>query len=301
MTGIGPNFRWHHGLCRYWFGEMKSPSIIRGISAAFAMTVLAPSSVQAQLPALNDPPWLGHFIGVESKRFHLGVTSMGKITLNPLGDRGTPIGHKLTVTLEIGILETTADGKQTLRRLKPESLTSSDPATDDLKKVVIRGKVTGDASFEATIEQERDVISFGGRVLEPGTLKGPLNFVVSVGIPSAYPYDKAEDKKEEKAFQKKIEDDRLDIKWTDGKRVKQTFEKEVDASSKELNGPGIAAAQVEISSYKGKKFLFTATENSAMTMANKKPGPLHLGFDLNWQPDPEKDKEGKSRLSLEVK
>jgi hypothetical protein len=280
---------------------MNHRSIFRGIPAAFVVAVFTYSAAQAQLPALNDAPWLGHFVGFEGKRFHFGVTSMGKITLNPLNDRDSPIGHKLTVNLEIGILETAPDGKQTLRKIKPETLTSSEPATDDLEKVVIRGKVSGDASFEATIERQRDVILFGGRVLDAGTLKNPLNFGVNVKIPSAYPYDKASDKKEDKSFQKKIEDDLLQIKWTDGKRMRQSFEEEVDAGSKELNGPGIAAAEIEISSYKGKKFLFTANENSAMTISNGKPGPLHLGFELKWQPDPEKDKEGKSRLSLEVK
>lgn len=301
MTRIATNFRWHHGLRRYWLGEMKSSSILQGISAAFVMTVVAPTPVLAQLPALNEPPWLGHFIGIENKRYHFGLTSMGKITLNPLNERGVPIGHRLTIDLVIGILETKPDGSTTLRQIKPETLQSSDPATDDLKKTVIRGQVTGEASFEATIEHDRGLISIGGRVVDPGTLKNPLSFTVRTRIPCPYPYDKVDERKDNKDFMKKIEDDRLDLKWTDGKRIKQTFEKEVDATSKEMNGPGIAAAQVETSSYKGKKILLTASENSLLTLWNAKPAPLFEGFTFNWVPDPQKDKDGKSRMTLEVK
>ena len=56
----------------------------------------------------------------------------------------------------------------------------------------------------------------------------------------------------------------------------------VEAASKELNGPGIAAAEIEIAAYKGKKFLFIASENSAMTLWNSKVEPLHEGFTINW-------------------
>lgn len=280
---------------------MKSLLTIKGLSATFLILAASLGRASAQLPSLNDAPWLGYFIGFENKRYKLGISSVGKTILTPMNDRGTPVGHQLAINIEMGILETLPDGKTVLRQIKPETLESSDPATEDLEKAVIRGKVTGDASFETIIEQDRGVISIGGRVLEPGTLKNPLTFAIRFKMPSAYPYDKVADKNDEKAFQKKIEDDRLDIKWTDGKRTKQTFEKEVDASSKEINGPGIAAAQMEISSYKGKRIILAASENSSLTLWNSKPAPLHTGFTFTWQPDPAKDKEAKSRFTIEVK
>jgi hypothetical protein len=170
----------------------------------------------------------------------------------------------------------------------------------------------------------------GGRVVEPGSLKNPLRFSIRAKFPNAYPKAEIEEEKddskemtkEEKRAERKakreaekekgkdkkkaddsekIAEDRIDMKWTDGTRLKQTFEKKVDASSKELNGPGIAGAEVEIGAYQGRKFLFLASPNSSMSLSNDNPAPLFKGFTINWVPDAAKDKDGKARLSFEVK
>jgi hypothetical protein len=280
---------------------MKTPFLPSGVLASLMISAAGIQFATAQLPSLNEKPWLGYFAAFEGKKFEFGVMSVGKIILTPMGDKGTAVSHALAIPIEIGIEEVLPDGKVTMKQLKAETLSSAESATDQLVKTVIKGKVTGDAAFEATIEQNRGVISMGGRVVDPGTLKNPLRFAIRVKFPTAYKYDNPKDKKEEKAFEKKIEDDRIDMKWTDGTRKKQGFNVALEAASKELNGPGIAAAEIEIAAYKGKKFLFIASENSAMTLWNSKVEPLHEGFTINWRPDAEKDKEGKARLSFEVK
>jgi hypothetical protein len=280
---------------------MKTPFLPTGVLASLMISASGIQWASAQLPSLNEQPWLGYFTAFESKKYHFGVMSVGKAMLTPMGDKGTAVSHALAIPIQIGIEEVLPDGKVTMKEIKPETLSSAEAASDKLVKTVIKGKVTGDAAFEATIEQDRGVISLGGRVVDPGTLKNPLRFAIRVRFPEAYKYNNPKDKKEEKAFEKKIEDDRIDMKWTDGKRKKQELNVAMEAASKDLNGPGIAAAEIEISAYKGKKFLFIASENSAMTLWNSKVAPLHEGFTINWRPDPEKDKEGKARLSFEVK
>jgi hypothetical protein len=280
---------------------MKTPFLRSGVLASLMISASGIQLASAQLPALNEQPWLGYFTAFESKKFDFGMMSVGKIVLTPMGDKGNAVSHALAISIQIGIEEVLPDGKVTMKEIKPETLSSAEPATDELVKTVVKGKVTGDASFEVTLEQNRGVISMGGRVLDPGTLKNPLRFAIRVRFPEAYKYSSPKDKKEEKAFEKKIEDDRIDMKWTDGKRKKQEFNVALEAASQDLNGPGIAAAEIEIGAYKGKKFLFLASENSAMTLWNSKVAPLHEGFTINWRPDAEKDKEGKARLSFEVK
>lgn len=297
---------------------------------------MAVERVSAQLPALNDPPWLGFNSVFVNKRCQFTITSLGKIMLTPLNEKGQPVAHTLAIPVEIIIQEMMPDGKAVWKQINTQSLASAQPATDKLEKVVITGKVTGDAAFEVTFEQARGIISVGGRITDPGKLaKNPLNFGIRVKFPNAYPKANVETKKEEKqdedkemtkeekraerkakrdaekeagkksakdkAAQEKIEDDRIELKWTDGTRKKQTFDTEVEAGSKELNGPGIAAASVEISAYQGRKFLFIASPDSAMTLMNEKPAPLFEGFAISWKPDPAKDKEGKARLNIEVK
>lgn len=256
----------------------------------------------AQLPALDHKPWLGHYAAVEHKRFNLGVTAQGKITLIPMGKSGKPVSQDLAIPILVGIEEMQPNGQYSLKAIQPATLESSSPATDKLENAVIRGKVTGDASFEVTLEQERGVISVGGRMLDPGKLKAPSRFVVRVRFPSAYPHvRKLRDKDDEKAFQKKVEDDQIDLRWTDGKRKKQALDETVDASSKEINGPGIAVAEVEISSYQRRKVLLTSSENSHLSLWNGGSAPLHEGFTFVWTPEAAKDPEGKARLTLEFK
>jgi hypothetical protein len=270
--------------------------------ASLLLAVFAAPPAAADLPGINEQPWLGHFAGLESKRFKFGITSKGEMTLTPIDDKGKEVSFVLAIPINIGIEEVMPDGRVSLRGIQPETLETKDATSTRFEKATIRGKTTGDASFEATIEMDRGALNIGGRITDPGTLtKNPIRFAVVARIPSAYRNEKPADKRAEKAFQKKIEDDRIELRWTDGKRLKQTFEKDVDAASAEINGPGIAAAIAEITAYRGRKFEFTASENSSMRLRNTKPGPLHTGFSIHWTPDAAKDPEGKARLTIEVK
>lgn len=265
--------------------------------------------VSAELPSLGKPPWLGHFAVLTDKHCHFSLNCQGKISLVPLGDKGDPVAKPLAIPIEIIIREILPDGETTVKKLKPESLTSTQSATDKLEKTVVRGKVTGDASFELTLESKRGLISLGGRLLDPGTLsKNPLRFSLQMKFPSAYPKEPKKDSKDAKEtknnardFAKKISADHIDLQWSDGKRKKQTFENAVDASSKDLNGPGIATAEIEIAAYKGNKIVVSASPNSSLTLSNTKATPLHEGFVIHWLPDPAKDPEGKARFNIEVK
>lgn len=279
---------------------MKHPFACAGWLAVALCAAVLPAA--AQLPSLDKQPWLGHFAAHQNKRFQVGITGQGRMALTPMGDKDAPFSPTYAVNIVFGIEEMLPGGGTTLKEIKTETLESSQPASDDFEKLVIRGKVTGDAAFEVFIEQERGEISIGGRVTDPGTLtKNPLRFAVRAKIPNVYTKEKTETKKEIKMFEKKMKDDRIDLKWTDGKRLKHNFYEELNASSKEVNGPGIAAAQIEIGAYKGREFIFMASENSAITLSNEKPGGLHQGFTLHWTPDDKKDPEGKARLNFEVK
>lgn len=289
---------------------VKSPFVRFVCTIALISSFAALPSAQAQLSSLSEPPWTGYYAAYESKRFHIGLSAQGDIKLTPIGSRGAPVSHQLTIPIDIGIEEIMPDGKVVMRQVKVETLSATDPATDKLEKATFRGKVTGDAVFEATIEQSRGIIFIGGRVVEPGTLtKNPIRCAVRAKFPDAYknakkgnPLDESrENKKIVKAFEKKIAGDLIELKWTDGKRVKQDFEKPVEAASKDLNGPGIASAEIEISAYQGKRFVFTAAPNSSMTLWNPQSAPLHEGFSIHWSSDAAKDTEGKARLAIEVK
>lgn len=284
-------------------GGMSRRNHTLGLWAVGCLGLTGISPVSAELPGLEEKDWLGYFVGFQNKKFQFAITSQGKAAIKVIGKKGEPLAKKLTIPVEFLVEEIRPDGKASVRNLMPETLESAQPATLKPQQIVIRGKVTGEASFEVFVNEDRGVISMGGRLLDPGTLtKNPLRFSIRLKFPDAYPSAKAAgDKKEEKELKKKLKNDRLQLSWTDGTRVRQPTDKAVDAGSKEINGPGIAAMQVEFSSYDEKKFEFTASPSSTMTLAGGPAAPLHQGFTLTWLADAAKDPEGKARLSFEVK
>lgn len=280
---------------------MKTPHWLAMVSAVVLFSFNGQQKASAQLPSLDKQPWMGHFGAYESRRVRVGLTAIGKITINPLDNKGDPIDMHHLVPVNFGIEETQPGGKVVMKRLQQDSLETTDVPTDELGKVTFSGKVTGGASFEATVEQQRGYILIGGRVLDPGTLKNPLRFVVNVGFSSMYHKVKKETKREISAYEKKIKKDAIRLKWTDGESEKKTLSEPVDAKSTEINGPGISEIELETGAYKDRKFTFNAAPNSSMTLSNKKPGPLHDGFTITWAADPVKDPEGKARFSFTVK
>lgn len=274
-----------------------------GMWMAGLLCVAGVAPASADLPGLAEQEWLGYFVGFQNKKFQFAITSQGKATIKVIGKKGEPLAQKLTIPVEFLVEEIRPDGKPSVKNFQPETLESAQPATNKPQQIVIRGKVTGEARFEIHVNEDRGMISLGGRLLDPGTLtKNPLRFSIRLKFPDAYPNAKAAgDKKEEKELEHKMKNDRLQLSWTDGKRVKQATDKAVDAGSNEINGPGIAAMQVEFSSYDEKKFEFSASENSTMRLSGTLAAPLHEGFTLTWMADPAKDPDGKARLSFEVK
>ena len=271
--------------------------------AAALISISGALPVAAELPIMEDKDWLGYFIGVKTNDFRFGVAPDAKTTIKVTNKKGDTLSSKLTINLVFQIKQTQPDGKVVALKALPETIESPDTPTTKPKKTVIRGKVKGDAQFEVTIDEARGGILLGGRLLDPGTLpKDSLRFSIEVRIPNPYEDIKTgPDKKAIKAFEEKIKDDRVQLTYTDKKRSKLSTTESVDAGSKEINGAGITAAEVEFSPYLGKKFEFTASPNSMLTLSSKQPGPLQDGFIMNWEADATKDPQGAARLSIVIK
>lgn len=259
------------------------------------------SAARAELPTLDVKGWYGRFIGLETRTHHFGLTGDGKGTLAPIGKRGDPVSHPICPSITFLIEESLPDGRVIARQIQKESLTSDSPAATAFEKISFTGKVTGDAAFAVDIEANRGVISLGGRLIDPGTLTvNPVKFIIRVTFPSAYRNVSVADR-QEKAFLRRVQDDRLDLVFTDGKRFKQKTAELVDAKDPKLNGPGISEAKLQLDAFQGKAFEFTTSGASKMSLWTRAAQPLHEGFTINWESDPEKDPEGSARLVIVVK
>lgn len=262
--------------------------------------MIAPA--MAELPVLKDDKWIGFFQGFETRSMRFGVAGDGKIIFKLIGKKSDPLGQKLMVDVGIRVEETMPDGKVVAKALIPGSLESAQLASDRPKNVVIRGKVTGDAEFELTVNEERGAIQLGGRMLGAGTLKNPLRFALQVRIPNAYPDEQsAGDRKKEKAFEDRTKGDRVQFTLLDGKRIKSSRAEVVDSGAAQFKGAEIAKAQIQFDSYQGKEIEVEATGNSSFQLDNPRTGPLRDGFTLTWASDPAKDPEAKARLVLGAK
>ncbi len=257
----------------------------------------------AELPALGEKKWLGHFIGFENKKFGYGFTVQGKSLIKVVGAKGERLTPKLAIQVDFLVEEILPNGKSNVRLILPESLVSSQPAGNRPKNVMIQGKVKGGISFEVSVDENHGVISLGGRLVDKGSeVKNPVRFSIRAKFPNAYPYAKrGGDKERKEAFEKKIKSDRVSIIWTDGKHVKLATDQVVDVGSKDVNGPGISALQVEFGSYAGKKIGCSASVNSVITLSGQQAAPLHDGFELTWITDSVRDPKSLARLSFDVR
>ncbi len=147
-------------------------------------------SLSAQLPYLKEKGWSSSFVAYEGKLYQYSFTTQGKGEVNVIGRKGTPLTSRLALQIEFVVEEHLSDGRVFYRLAEPEALTSEQQPTMKIENIVIKGKVKGDAAFEAYITEDHGVISLGGKLLDPGTLtNNPLKFAIRVKLPDVYPFD----------------------------------------------------------------------------------------------------------------
>ncbi|RPJ33804.1 MAG: hypothetical protein EHM17_08955 [Verrucomicrobiaceae bacterium] len=261
----------------------------------------------AQLPPLAREPWLGYFAVYEGSRYQFAVSSNGEMQLAPIIS-GKPVSSGTVIKLTPTVSEILSSGKSVTKKLIPDSLETPDAATTKLEKAVFRGKVTGGAAFEVTLEQNRGIIFIGGRILDPGEIKNPLRFSISTKIPNLYPNDRVDRKadarqqrKDEKELADKMRSDRLTLKSADDNRFRQNLSDKADPASEPWCGPGIAELELDSEAYKGRKVRFTASPGTLLKVACDASSPLYQGFSIEWAPDAAKDPEGKARLAVQAR
>lgn len=282
---------------------MTKRTMKAGVWAVALLGLTGVFPVSAQLPSLTDTDHLGYFVAADRRALQFRIESSGRVVINAMDSKGQPLNKEYAISVAFNVEETTPDGKTISRKFIPESLQSDQEATTKPKDVKIKGKVTGDIEFEASVTEDRGAFILGGRLLNPAGLKNPTRFSIDVGIPKAVPKPKEDEdaKKAAKAEKERIRGEKVQLVWTDGKKARITSDQEVEGSSKEVTGPGIAAASMEFAVFEDRKITVTASPNSSMRLSNKAKQSLSEGFILSWSADLAKDPDGKARVAIEVK
>ncbi|MBC7980628.1 MAG: hypothetical protein H7Y36_08720 [Armatimonadetes bacterium] len=245
--------------------------------ASITSFLLISMSSKADIPSLDVKQWLGYFIGIEEKKFHFGVTTTGEGVLMTMKRDGTPVVKNAAIKVRFEILETMPDGKVISRKIKKETLTSTQNAAIDPKEpITFRGQVTGGAAFEATVMPESKGFSLSGKITGKGKIRNPVSFAITTAFSEPYKYrDKDDD-----VFEDKIKRDKIELKLTSGKQVRLKFKDPINPAA--LYPEGFTAAEIEMEAYRDTRFLFTATEKSKLVFEDKGGNALWNGFALKW-------------------
>lgn len=282
---------------------------LAAVMIALAWLASGSASLHAKLPSLNHAPWLGFFAGHSGSRGIFGIAEDGSLYYNHINDGGA-VNSGNFHRIYPAVAETRSDGTVRIHRLLPETLKTETEATDKPGTVTYRGQVKGGASIEVVVEFARRDVSIGGRIVDPGSGKYPLQFCFYTQAPAYYlMYGETKTLREGTAEQKaKLEKqiarqksiaakESLGLRRLDGKRVKLPLLDKVDLSSPTLNGDGFTAIEVDLNCLKGRKIGITATEGSRMKLSNKEPRPIFKHhYHITWMEDPAAIPAGRGRM-----
>lgn len=262
---------------------MKQPRILL-LAAAIAV---APAA-NADLPMMQEKPWLGFFIGYKDRDARFGVSSKGNTMFEPLNSDGKPIAVTNPIRIKYDIIETLPDGKIVRKKIDDDAFTSDSPAVlDPEKPVTLKGKVTGDATFEITVSEDRGAIFLTGRITDPGTIKNPLHLAISMDF-LPYKYNGGTQSPEQKKnFEKKAKRDEIRLELPNGERAKLDFLDTMNPAEKAKDG--FSSAEIRTEGYGGLRWELSASENATLRFEDKGERPLFEGFSVTWTTNPGAD------------
>ena len=250
----------------------------------------------AQLPTLQDKKWLGHFVGYERRDFQFGVMQDGEMKIEVINDKGVAMGMVKTILISPAVCEVVGP-RSIVKKIDEKSLISPDKPNPKAEKISYRGKVTGGAEFEMNVAFDGDKVMLGGRILNPGALKTPLEFQIRTKIQNVYMYTDKEKLKNE------TDRDRIEFIRDDKERGRIGSYKAAKFTDENVFGKGLTSVEVEMKPFAGKRFKFELEGPGIMRMENPRgisSCPME-GFVVLWRHDAEKDPEGKGRVIIEVK
>jgi hypothetical protein len=271
---------------------MQKTSLLNAIAACLLLTS---TGLHSALPALSKLPWIGYFMVTKEKNFQITMSSNGSTVLYPITKSGNIATTYTDIKFQFSIIETLPDGKTVNRPINPVSLTSEQVAELGPKKpLVFKGKVEGDAAFEAIYYPERGGFSFGGKITEKGTLTNPLRFAVSATFT---PYH-INDKTDMVQFKKDVKKDDIRFETLERKREKVTF---LDKTASSTTPPApVTMAEISSQGINGLKFKLVPSRGTSLTIASKEGKCFYEGFTTVWQTD-EKAGSAPQKISFVVK
>ena len=269
----------------------------------FFVVCVTAIQVKAELPYFEDGEHRGRFAVHEASRYDFVMKYTGEMTLEPKRRSKDPVAVSNRIKIEYGIEEVQPDGSVVFKKTRTGSLTSEEKPSDNFSRMSFLGVTTGEAIYEVIIEQSRDVIAIGGRVVSVGSLtQHPVRFAVRAVVPNVYRNFEFKEDDDMRAYEKKTRSDYLRLQRVDFSKLRLDNDDNKAVDGPTWTGSGIEEVEVRLSYYEGRRFLFEADKHSVMAITQgRSAGPWFEGFTLNWTSDAAKDPESKARLRMEIR
>ncbi len=284
-------------------------NLIAAILAPLALLTAA-TQVSSGLPTLNKEPWFGFFAGYDGSKNRFGIAADGSMHYNHNNDLpavGSGHPHRIHPSVE----ETLPSGKIVINRLLPETVESSDEATDKPAKTRYRGKVKNGATIEMEVEFDRREIRIRGRIADDGGVKNPLRFTIFTDAPPFYrlyqekerlakanPTEKLKLEKQLERLKNQASKEEVELTRVNGDRVKQPL-LEPATFDTPFNGEGFREMELDFEWLNGRRITFTAGGGSRMLLRNPGETPVFKhGFTFTCVPDPAKGPMGVAELTI---
>lgn len=257
----------------------------------------------AELPCFEKGDFRGCFAAHEASRYDFVMKECGEMRLIPKRRSREPAAIAKRIRIEYGIEELQPDGTAVFKQTRDGSLTSDEEPSDDFDRMTFRGTTTGEAVYEVILEQSRDVISIGGRVVDSGELtEKPTRFALRVVVPNVYRDFEFKAGEGLRAYERKTRSDYLRLLRIDYSKLKLDNDDVKAVDGPALTGSGIEEIETRLSYYEGRRFFFMADRKSGMAISQgRSAGPWFEGFTVHWFADAAKDPEGEARLNLSIR
>lgn len=234
------------------------------------------------LPILTERPWMGYWIGFETKKWDFGIGAKGKGLM--IGKRdGERISSYRHFRVEF-MLEEKIDGKWVKREMKPDGFETVQEATEEPEKLEFVATYTdgGQARFGYVFTKR------GVQMSAELVQKSPKATDARVGVRTRIPQFfviKDPSQLEPKNLKQKLRDETIRIVLNNRERLNFGLWEDVFLQSSEIDEVGAQSFRLDTEVNGGLEYEIKLGQPGTGKLIFRQHSDTHRGFWVNWYPE----------------
>lgn len=245
------------------------------------MLAATAASGYAKLPELDKAPWFGQFAAYDDRHSRFTFSGDAKIEIRPVVDKKM-LGAGYAMRIGFAVRETMPDGREFMRGLDPEQLTTDDAPSAEFDTFTVRGKTKQGIAVEIVVAKERNGYRIGGRLVDPPQGgKSRHEFVVQTRFDDFYRHVQDPEAKKHLG---NIKDDELKLRLANGSRERLPMGEKLE-NPEAVKAMDIREAELEMYGLRGTSVEFAASDKSRLRIQKDNDERLNKGFRFSWTAD----------------